>query len=281
MEIENYYNIGEFALFCNISTRTLRYYDEIGLLTPGHIDEITGYRQYYESQLLMLMVIEGLKLANFSLNSIKTVLSTSDIKTINNIFLKKEDEIDNEIKQLSAIKQKISNRIKSFNIAMEFQKTLKKVEQPQISVKKMPRRDFIFVTKKTPYDIESLTSCFIEIQNLSKKHDIQLIEPYFTIFQDSNFNMKDVHYKFCYCVPEKEDYNLPFVDRLKGGDFACLLHKGRYTGYIENIYNQLNSWANTNKYTIASPLVSVFIAPYAYTKSHDTAISEFQMFLIK
>ena len=42
--MEVLFKIGEFAEMFDISIRALRLYDKIGLLTPEHTDEITGYR---------------------------------------------------------------------------------------------------------------------------------------------------------------------------------------------------------------------------------------------
>ena len=41
----------EFADLIGVSVRTLHYYDEIGLLEPGYVDEQTGYRYYDEISL--------------------------------------------------------------------------------------------------------------------------------------------------------------------------------------------------------------------------------------
>ena len=38
------FNIGEFARLGDISIRMLRYYDEVGLLSPARVDPVTGCR---------------------------------------------------------------------------------------------------------------------------------------------------------------------------------------------------------------------------------------------
>ena len=38
-----YYKIGDFSRLTNISIRTLRYYDEIGILKPEYVDQYSGY----------------------------------------------------------------------------------------------------------------------------------------------------------------------------------------------------------------------------------------------
>ena len=37
-------SVKEFAALCGVSARTLRYYDEIGLLKPAAVDKYSGYR---------------------------------------------------------------------------------------------------------------------------------------------------------------------------------------------------------------------------------------------
>ena len=39
-------SIGEFSNICQVSTKTLRYYAEIGLILPDEINPENGYRYY-------------------------------------------------------------------------------------------------------------------------------------------------------------------------------------------------------------------------------------------
>jgi DNA-binding transcriptional MerR regulator len=40
------FRIGEFAQIAQVSSRQLRFYDQLGLLQPAHTDSQTGYRYY-------------------------------------------------------------------------------------------------------------------------------------------------------------------------------------------------------------------------------------------
>ncbi|MBW4696406.1 MAG: MerR family transcriptional regulator [Aphanocapsa lilacina HA4352-LM1] len=53
--------IGQFARLGRVSVKTLRHYDEIGLLRPSHIDRQSGYRFYAAAQLVTLARILQLK----------------------------------------------------------------------------------------------------------------------------------------------------------------------------------------------------------------------------
>ena len=65
--------IGDFSSLSQVSIKTLRYYDERGLLSPVHVDPETGYRYYSASQLSQLHRILALKDFGFSLEQIATM----------------------------------------------------------------------------------------------------------------------------------------------------------------------------------------------------------------
>jgi DNA-binding transcriptional MerR regulator len=48
------YGIGTVARLAQVSVRTLRHYDDLGLLTPAWADPVTGYRYYAPDQVLRL-----------------------------------------------------------------------------------------------------------------------------------------------------------------------------------------------------------------------------------
>jgi DNA-binding transcriptional MerR regulator len=48
------YGIGTVARLAQVSVRTLRHYDDLGLLKPAQVDPITGYRYYTPDQVLRL-----------------------------------------------------------------------------------------------------------------------------------------------------------------------------------------------------------------------------------
>lgn len=63
--------IGQFATLAGISSRMLRHYDKLGLITPDCIDDTTGYRYYDNKQLPVIKTIIALQHYGFSLSEIK------------------------------------------------------------------------------------------------------------------------------------------------------------------------------------------------------------------
>ena len=66
--------IGEFSALAQISIRTLRHYDEVGLLKPIHVESESGYRYYSMSQLPRLHRILALRDLGFPLDRIANAL---------------------------------------------------------------------------------------------------------------------------------------------------------------------------------------------------------------
>jgi predicted transcriptional regulator YdeE/DNA-binding transcriptional MerR regulator len=66
--------IGEFARLARVPVKTLRYYDEIGLLRPSGVDRWTRYRYYTAEQLPALERIMALKRLGFSLEDVAFLL---------------------------------------------------------------------------------------------------------------------------------------------------------------------------------------------------------------
>ena len=73
-------SIGELSKICQVSTKTLRYYAEIGLILPNEINYENGYRYYSIEQLETMLFIKRLKSYNFSLEEIKIILKSEELK---------------------------------------------------------------------------------------------------------------------------------------------------------------------------------------------------------
>jgi DNA-binding transcriptional MerR regulator len=67
-------SIGEFSKLSQVSIKTLRFYHEIGLINPVHIDRSSGYRYYSARQLADIRRILTFKDMGFSLDEIEQLL---------------------------------------------------------------------------------------------------------------------------------------------------------------------------------------------------------------
>jgi DNA-binding transcriptional MerR regulator len=67
-------SIGGFARRSRLSPKALRLYDELGLLAPARVDELSGYRYYEDAQLRQARLIATLRQVGVPLNTVKEFL---------------------------------------------------------------------------------------------------------------------------------------------------------------------------------------------------------------
>lgn len=118
------YKIGELSKLCNISVKTLRYYDAKGLLIPDEIDKFTGYRYYSASKLEECYRVIALKELGFSLDEIRVQLKANDNEKITAALNAKLAELQaliettqTQLRTIESIKKNLTEgESKMFNI---------------------------------------------------------------------------------------------------------------------------------------------------------------------
>ncbi len=76
------YGIRELSKLAGVSARTLRYYDEIGLLKPCYVSE-AGYRFYGEEEVALLQQILFYRERGFNLKQIRQIVYRADFDIMN------------------------------------------------------------------------------------------------------------------------------------------------------------------------------------------------------
>lgn len=110
----NYYKTGKFARLANVSERTIRYYNKIGLLNPSFVME-NGYRQYSDLDLLKLQKILSLKHLGFSIEEIfPMVMDNTNLKES---FELQIDLIEDKISHLQSLKDALKRASQSSNLS--------------------------------------------------------------------------------------------------------------------------------------------------------------------
>jgi DNA-binding transcriptional MerR regulator len=93
------FSIGEFARYGQVSVRTLRHYDEIGLLAPATVDPCTGYRGYSAEQLGQLNRIMALKELGLSLTQVKRLLAGVTLDEMRGMLALRRAQLEQELQQ--------------------------------------------------------------------------------------------------------------------------------------------------------------------------------------
>jgi DNA-binding transcriptional MerR regulator len=91
------FSIGEFARLGGVSVRTLRHYDEIGLLRPAAVDPDTGYRGYAPGQLGPLNRIMALKDLGLSLTQVRRLLDGTTLDELRGMLILRRAQLEHEV----------------------------------------------------------------------------------------------------------------------------------------------------------------------------------------
>ncbi|HAF07367.1 MAG: Mercuric resistance operon regulatory protein [candidate division TA06 bacterium 32_111] len=92
------YSIGEFCKKYNLSSRRIKYWEEIGLFFPA-VRSKGGVRLYKDSLIIHINFIKNLQKLGFELCEIKSIIESSDTQKIENRIKEIHDTI-NEIKPI-------------------------------------------------------------------------------------------------------------------------------------------------------------------------------------
>lgn len=107
------YTTGEAAKLCGVTVRTVQYYDQRGILTPGELTE-GGRRLYSEDDLKRLKVICFLRELGFSIDSIGRLLAEEDPGSVVDILLSQQEKVlEDELEERREKLSKLSDLRKS------------------------------------------------------------------------------------------------------------------------------------------------------------------------
>ena len=104
------YSTGKLSEISGVSSRTLRYYDEIGLLKPSFINE-SGYRYYDDNEVALLQQILFYKERGLDLQTIKEIIYRKDFDL--------SSALEEHLVSLEEEKKKIDSMINSVKLSIK------------------------------------------------------------------------------------------------------------------------------------------------------------------
>ena len=112
--------IGDFSKISQVSVKTLRYYDEVGLLRPVEVDPFTGYRYYSAGQLPRLHRVLALKDLGFSLEQISRLLDDElSPAQIRGVLRMKQAELQQHIRDELARLARVEARLRQLELGAD------------------------------------------------------------------------------------------------------------------------------------------------------------------
>ena len=241
------YKIGMFAAMNHVTVKTLRFYEEQGLLMPAFINQENGYRYYELSQMAVIHQITALKLAGFTLEEIARINSGTDEEAV---LLKKKSEllarISDLTRQIAAVDGYLSKKKTGLSAP--------------VLIKTIPETTVAFMqTRLKTYDC--LFDAMPKMGALMEKAGCvcALPEYCFINYLEPGYKDGDILVEICESVVEakKETGDLHFRT-LPEIQAACIFHKGSYNLFSES-YETVLRYIEENGYAIAGEIRESYI----------------------
>lgn len=162
--------ISQVSRTFNISTRTLRYYEQIGLLKSTKKAEY-AYRTYDEASIERLRQIIVLRKLRIPLKQISHILQTKDANLAIKVFQNKLKEIEDEITSLSTVKTILNTFIGQLNNSLSLKVKLSLLNDESM----LKIVDALSVTKNNFEEEKSMRDLNKANVNLSELKDVRIV----------------------------------------------------------------------------------------------------------
>lgn len=268
------FRIGEFSKMAKVTIKTLRYYDEEGLLKPEAVDKFTGYRMYTSTQLLKLHRIQSLRQIGISIDKTKQILDGQC--DLADVLEERKSEILSEYQTI----QESLSRIE-FILSGREEKEMMKY---QAVVKELPQC-IVYSAKRTlpSYDAYFEVAPALGEKLMKKYPQLKCATPEycFVKYLDGEYKEKDIHIEFCEAVDRMEaDFEDITFKRIESVPAVCVMHKGPYST-IGKAYAYLMKWIEENGYTMAECPRESYIDGIWNKDSEEDWLTELQIPIVK
>ncbi len=244
--------ISEFSRLTRLPIKTLRYYDEIDLLKPAQVDQFTGYRYYSAEQLPRLNRILALKALGLSLEQIKDVLDEAlSAEQIRGMLRLKRAEIqqrlEEEQQRLLYVEAKLK-QIEEENSMSTYEVILKPVPSFRAASVRAVAADMNQLGSTLDHAFDTVAAY---IHQHGAKQSPRQEECGVTLYHAMD---KEIHVEAAFGIEgalsgndHVQVYEMPAIEQA-----ACIVHHGTFAT-LENAYNALLKWIDTNQYEIVGP----------------------------
>ena len=221
--------IGEFSKLMQVTVKTLRHYESIGLLMPSEVDEWSGYRYYRLEQMQRLNQIRMLKDVGFSLDEIRDLYEADTHTPTIGQLNRKIRECERELKSLMYRRRQLVEMVNS-------RKNIKQMEE--FSIQSLPAI-IVASHRSVIKSYSSLGELCVnvigpEMQRLGCK-----CSPSgycFTIEHDKEYKPTDIDIEYCEQVEEMGDDSavIKFKQLEAVPKALCMKHYGPYDRFYES-----------------------------------------------
>lgn len=250
--------IGRFARAARLSIKSLRRYDESGLLPAAFVDPQSGYRYYRIEQLARAETIRFLRIVDMPLSAIAETLDGGDPESLLAAHLASMERRRDEIDRLAI---QLRQRIERKDYAMS----------ADVIIKSTPAITAVAYRTETSYPgiFTDIPAGFAKVMGFLAEAGIDPVGLPFTIYH--RVTDADTPGDIAMCVPVDEAIeagNGIEIIELPSAAAACVVHQGGYDD-LSASYNAVASWIHERGHRILGPHRERYLNSPADTAEDD------------
>ena len=218
------YKIGEFSMISKTTVKTLRFYEEKGLIKPREVDKFTGYRYYDSEQISEVSEIISYREAGLSLKEIKEIKNGGNLAEI----------LENKRKDIGNSIETCINQLARIDKILKEQANM----QNKITVKTIPEHTLFYkdgVIKNFGEIVNFVLVAGSECAMLNPTLKCTLPDYCYISYLDGEYKDKDIKVRYAQAVEGigKENEHIKFMIE-KTLRAVCIEHRGAYENLRES-----------------------------------------------
>lgn len=212
------YKIGEFSKIVAITVKALRYYDEIGILSPAIVSEENGYRYYDHRSYEKAIYLRTLKKYGFTIKEISEVLpNVKNREDLSYYLLEKSEMLEVQIMNIKKLQKQITNEVSILEevITMKSNQAIEKVI--------MPKTKIASIRVKSKYN--EVGKYFSELYKVAGS---KAVGKAFCLYYDGEYTEENADIEICIEVKEEVKKGEITTRELPEATCISILHIGSY-----------------------------------------------------
>lgn len=248
------YSIGEFSKIGSVSTKTLRYYDEIGLLHPASVDKDNRYRYYTEEQVDEILYISELKTFDLRLEQIKAVMESNDKSLLEHFLKERIGQLNVQIQENIRLRQCIERKVQEIQLGGTVMK-----EMTNLAVEVKNFEPVCVMSKKATIEINQISTVIGSVFEEIFKNGFKPQGPVMTFYLDEEFQHEHSNIEVCIPIaPGGKTEGINGVKTINPGLCAMCTYVGEYSK-LGKAYAAVLKWIEENQYHLAFAPFDIYI----------------------
>ena len=270
------FRIGEFAQIAQVSSRQLRFYDQLGLLQPARTDSQTGYRYYSVRQLPRLNCILALKELGLSLEQIgpllKDEISPSELR---GMLTMKRAQVERALREDEVRLRHIESRIAQID-------KYGGIDGYDVVTKSVPATPFLSLRSSCNGMDEAVRMVRSVAEDGAKQIRPGMRDKLIVVSRnETETDELDLEIGYSLTRPTNASVRIAGDLVLRAGELpavetmATIVRQGTNTE-SHAAFSAIGTWVEANNFEIAGPCREVFLEPVTGPPGFEGALVEIQ-----